>query len=311
MQIAAALHDVGKKACTRWEDGRWTSPKHSAVGASMVRELLMRRFELCGTPEAIRRREAICALVRWHMRPNHVLEADDPGRAVRQMAALGELTPDFTLEKLAMLAEADNRGRVCPDMQERLDDVALFVELAKEQGCFRQPFSYPDAYSRYAGLSGRNVMPGQVLYDDTWGTVIVMSGLPGTGKDTYISRHYADLPVLSLDGLRREMRVDPMDEQGAVIQRAQESAKALLRERRPFVFNATNLSTMLRGKWISIFHQYGAAVKIVYLETEWAERERRNASRQCDVPEAAVVKMLRNLTLPTLTEAEKVCWVCV
>lgn len=311
MLIAAALHDLGKKVCTRLEGGQWTSPNHSVTGASMVRELLMTRFELAGTPEALRRREAICSLVRWHMRPAHVLDAGDPGRLLRQMAAMGELTPSFSLEKLAMLAEADVLGRICGDQQSRLEAVAMFYEASEEQGCARRPFLYPDAYSRYADLSGRNIVPGQSLYNDTWGTVVMMCGLPGTGKDTYIARHFPDLPMLSLDDARRELGFKPTDNQGTVIQTAQERARELLRRKRPFVFNATNLTPMLRGKWSALFHQYGASVEMIYLETPWAEREKRNASRRDSVPESAVTHMLRNLTPPVLTEAEQVRWVCV
>lgn len=311
MLIAAALHDMGKKVCTRLENGQWTSPNHSVTGANMARELLMTQFDLAGTPDALCRREMICSLVRWHMRPTHVLESNDPGRSIRQMAAMGELTPGFTLDRLAMLAEADNRGRICADQKEMLDAVALFREAIEEEGCARQPFPYPDAYSRYADLSGRNIMPGQPIYNDTWGTVIMMSGLPGTGKDTYIAHHFAGLPMLSLDDVRRELGIKPTDNQGTVIQTAQERARELLRRKQPFVFNATNLSAMLRSKWLSLFHQYGASAEIIYLETSWAERVKRNASRRDSVPEAAVSHMLRNLTLPALTEAERVRWICV
>ena len=311
MLLAAALHDIGKKTCTKLVDGQWTSPHHSSTGASMARELLMARFDLGGTPESMAQREAICSLIRWHMRPVHALSSSNPGRMARQMAAMGELAPRFSLERLAMLAEADNRGRVCDDLQARLDDIALFTQLAEEEGCLRRPFAYPDAASRYADLSGRNVLPGQPVYDDTWGSVIMMSGLPGTGKDTYISQHFPDLPMLSLDNLRRELGVRPSDHQGAVIQLAKERARQHLRQHQPFVFNATNLSAMLRGQWITLFHQYGAAVSIIYLETGWAERERRNASRPERVPDAVIDKMLRTLTPPVLTEAEEVRWVCV
>lgn len=311
MRLAAALHDLGKKTCTRLEEGQWVSPHHSAVGAAMARELLMTRWGWCGSPEAIERREALCALVRWHMRPTHLLGFEEPDRALRQMAAMGELTPDFSMERLAMLAEADQRGRLCADQKEQLDSVALFNELAREEGCWRRPFLYPDAVSRYADLSGRNVMPGQQVYDSAWGTVVMLSGLPGTGKDTYRAAHFAAWPMVSLDETRRALGASPTGDQGAVIQRAQEEARALLRRKEPFVFNATNLSAMLRGKWIRLFHQYGAKVKIIYLETAWAERERRNFSRSEAVPEAAVSNMLRGMTLPALTEAEEVLWVSV
>lgn len=40
--------------------------------------------------------------------------------------------------------------------------------------------------------------------------VIVMCALPGAGKDTYIDRHLK-LPVLSLDDIRRENKIDPSD----------------------------------------------------------------------------------------------------
>ena len=277
----------------------------------MVRELLMTRFGLGGTPEAMRLRESICWLVRWHMRPTHLFELDDPGRCARQMAAMGELATGFTLAHLAMLAEADHSGRLCADRQERLDSIALFAELAREEGCWERPFAYPDPCSRYADLSGRNVLPGQQVYDSAWGTVVMLSGLPGTGKDTFRAAHFADLPMLSLDDLRRAMGLAPTDDQGSLIQRAREDARAFLRRKEPFVFNATNLSPMIRGKWLQLFRQYGARVRIVYLETGWTERERRNASRADAVPEEAVSRMLRNFTPPALTEAEEVEWISV
>ncbi len=311
LTTAAALHDLGKTVCTKREDGRWRSPHHSRAGAMMAREMMMTTFGLCGAAEALAAREAVCALIAWHMRPPHGLEQAEPERAVRQMAALGELAPGFSLRSLTLLAEADCLGRVCDDREDRLADVALFAELAREQGCLDAPFSYPDAFSRYADLSGRNVMPGQALFNDRWGTVTMLSGLPGTGKDTWIQKHLPDQPTLSLDALRAEMRISFADNQGAVIQAARERARELLRRKQPFTFNATNLSTMLRGKWLRLFHDYGASVRIVYLETPWEERERRNQGRKSAVPEEAVLRMLSQMEPPTLTEAEEATWTCV
>lgn len=311
LRLAAALHDLGKKTCTRLEDGRWRSHGHSAAGAKIARELLMGRLGMGGTPETLRMREAVCALVRWHMRPLHIFEAETPGRELRRMAALGQLTQEFSLEKLAVLAEADSRGRLCADLDRQLETVELFRELAEEQGCLRGPFPYGDAWSRYADLSGKSVLPDQPVYRKSWGTVVMMSGLPGTGKDTYLSRNYAGLPALSLDNIRLEMNAAPGAMEGAVAQKARERARELLRKKQSFVFNATNLSEPVRARWISLFHQYGAAVQIVYLETGWEERKRRNLSRRDSVPEAAVERMLRSFSPPTFTEAEDVRWICV
>ena len=308
---AAALHDLGKARCTALEDGRWTSPGHSAAGEKMARTYLMTQLGLSGTPEAIGLREAVCRLVRWHMGPCHVFGRDDPSRYLRQMASAGELTAPFTLEKLAVLAEADCRGRECADRDALLEEIALFRALAEETGCLHGPFAYPDAYSRYGDLSGRAVAAGQRVYDPTWGTVVMVSGLPGTGKDTYIAGRYGDMPMVSLDQVRRETGAAPDDGGGAVLRAAREQARALLREKRPFLFNATNLSPANRGRWTDLFHRYGASVRIEYLETGWEERQRRNLSRRDSVPENAVARMLRSFSPPLLTEAEQVRWICV
>lgn len=311
MTTAAALHDLGKASCTKLEDGRWVSPHHSRVGAIRARELLMTKFGLCGTPEALRIRETVCALILWHMRPLYALSKADPERTIRQMASLSELASDFTVRRLAMLSEADCLGRISEECQARLIEVTLFSELAAEQECLDAPFRYPDAFSRYADLSGRNIVPGQRLFNDHWGTITMLSGLPGTGKDTWIRQNMPDQPVLSLDGVRREIHIAPAANQGCVIQIARERARQYLRRKQPFVFNATNISKTLRGKWIRLFHDYGASVHIVYLETPWDERERRNRERMKAVPEESVWNMLSQFELPMLTEAEEVSWICV
>lgn len=308
---AAALHDIGKKATTRRADGQWTSPNHSLVGSIMARQWLITQCGLCGTQQALRLRETLCALIRHHMRPLHIFGAVNPERAVRGVASAQELLPGFTLHMLSLLAEADCRGRVSNDLTERLQEVALFRELALEQGCLHRAYAYPNAFSRYADLSGRRVAPGQKLYNDTWGTVVMLSGLPGTGKDTYARAQYPDMPMLSLDDVRRQSGVKPTDNQGGVAQAAREIARSYLRKKEPFVFNATNLSTMLRRGWISLFHQYGAAVHIIYMETPWEERRKRNLSRTAAVPEDAVLRMLSHMEPPSLMEAEEVSWVCV
>ena len=57
------------------------------------------------------------------------------------------------------------------------------------------------------------------------------------------------------------------------------------------------------------FQDYGAAVRIVYLETTASEQKRRNAGRPEAVPEAAVVRMLEKLTPPEQYESSYVNWI--
>lgn len=311
MATAALLHDVGKIPTTRQEDGRWIAPHHSATGARMARELLWTEFGLCGTKENQLFRETVCLLIRHHMLPGHILEQASVEMRLLRMAAEGELCPDFSIERLCMLAAADVRGRIAPDTEELLERVALCAQEAESAGCLRQPAAFADAYTQRAYFQGRNVWREQSLYNDSWGEVILLSGLPGTGKDTWIQGNCPQLPMVSLDELRSTMGVSPTDDQGRVVQAAKEQARRHLRIHQPFIWNATNLTESMRSGLVSLFEAYGAAVRVVYLETGWEENLRRNAQRKACVPEAAIADMLGKLVPPQRWEAQSVNWICV
>ena len=309
--LAAILHDVGKARTTRRESGAWVSPHHAAVGSRIARELLWRDFGLCGTPEALRFRETVCALVRWHMLPAFLPNRDEPEREARRVAAIGELTPDFSWDLLCLLAEADVRGRLAADTEDCLTQVQLTRILAEEAGCLYGPYRFRDSFAKHAYLSGRKVQPDQTLYDDTWGEVILLSGLPGTGKDTWIDQNAPALPTISPDSIRRGINAAPTGNQAQVIHLAQERAKELLRDRQPFVWNATNITRELRQELVGLLERYGARVQIVYLETAWETELQRNAARGEKVPQAAIEAMLRKTEPPTPDEAQAVEWRCV
>lgn len=309
--LAMLLHDIGKIRCTKMEDGRWISPNHSSAGAGMARQILWLDYGLCGTPEAQAFRETVCTLIRYHSVPVHAIDAPDGVRRLRTIAAAGELLPGFSLRLLCLLAEADALGRRCADRQDLIEKVQLCGELAREAGCRDGPYPFPSAHVRFAYLSGRNVLPDQPLYDGAWGPVTLLSGLPGTGKDAWIGRHCPDLPQVSLDRIREELGVSPEDGQAPVARLAHERARELLRRKQPFVWNATDVSPMIRQKQLALFHSYGAAVRAVYLETSWEEQLRRNRSRADIVPEAAIGRMLEHLVPPVPVEAREIIWRCV
>lgn len=311
LYLAAALHDIGKVPTTRLEAGEWVSPGHARVGAQMARRRLWQNFDLCGTPEKQRLRETVCNLVRYHSVPAYAISDWDGERTLRKVAANGELVPGFSLEMLCLLAEADARGRICRDVKDMLERIGLCRELAMDAGCLAGAYPFPSAHTAYAYLSGKNVPAEYALYDDSWGEVILMSGLPGTGKDTWIGEHCPDLPMISLDDIRKELGILPLDNQGRVVDTARERAKELLRKKQPFVWNATNITPQTRARQVELFAGYGASVGIVYLETAWDEVLRRNAGRADAVPEQAICHMLEKLVPPERFEAHRVQWHCI
>lgn len=307
--VAALLHDIGKPDATRMENGALTSPKHAPVGTAIARKLLWTEFRLAGVPEWMHFRESVCALIRQHTRPLHLVHAGDPVRRV--IAAAATPAAWFSNLLLSLLAEADVRGRVSAEEAHNLEKIAFYRDMAEEAGCLSGPFPFPDDYSRYAYLTGRNIQPGQALYNDTLGEATLLCGLPGTGKDTYLRAHLTDRPVVSLDALRAQMKLRPTDPQGPVIATAREAARVHLRQHEPLVWNATNLTPLLRGKQIALFAGYGMAVRALYLETGWPELLTRNAGRADAVPEAVIDRLLTVVEPPLPTEAHSVAWVCV
>ncbi len=309
--LAALLHDVGKIRTTRWDGEAWVSPHHAMTGSQMVRTFLWQECGLCGTEDSLAFRETVCALVRHHMRPVHLMDRHGAERTARGIASEGELAKGFSWHLLCMLSEADVRGRIADDIGEGIERVGLAELIAAEADCLYGPYKYADSYTGRAYLSGRNVVPDQPLYDDSWGEVIMLSGLPGTGKDTWIRKNAPGRPVVSLDDIRHKMKIRPTDDQGAVVRTAQENAREHLRRKEAFVWNATDLTPETRKKLVDLFEGYGARVRIVYLETDRETRMSRNAQREDSVPEGIVARMAERMIPPSPKEAQTVEWICV
>jgi predicted kinase len=207
-----------------------------------------------------------------------------------------------------MLAEADLRGRWCDDRQVLLERVTFFQEYCAELDCGDRPWQFPSAQSRFVYFQKNDANPHAEIFDDTRCEVVLMSGLPGVGKDFWIQQNCPEYPIVSLDALRQQLKIAPTQEQGEVVRRAKELARGYLRQGRSFVWNGTNLSRQIRGGLIELFAAYQARVRIVYLEVPQDVQRQRNRSRVAQVPEGAIERMRDRLEVPDATEAQRVEW---
>ena len=311
MFLAALFHDIGKAKTTRLEDGDWHSPRHAEVGANTVREMLWREYGLCGSPDLQNFRETVCLLVRYHMTPPYILEAKDCDRRIIRSASNGELASDFSIRLLTTLSAADSEGRICEDNNKGIEKHELCAQLAEELGCLDSPHSFSSPFTEYAYLSGRNVTPDTELFNDSACRVVMMCGLPGTGKDTYIREQYPDCVMISLDDIRSEYGIPSVGNQTEVVSIAKRRMKGLLRKKLNFVFDATNITQDIRSKYISLWMSYKAYVSIVFLETGWEENIRRNLARDDSVPLSVIENMISKLIPPERHEAHDVIWKCI
>lgn len=306
--VSALLHDIGKIRCTRTEDGVIVSPHHASSGAITAREMLWRDFGVCGDRDLQSFREAVCFLIRYHSFPPHAISRDNGERYFHRIASNAELADGFSIRKLCLLEKADVLGRISGNNGEWLENIEYCLMLAEDFECADAPFAFPSDFTKRAYFKEKTDWKRDEMYDGTWGEVILMSGLPGTGKDTWIRENLPDIPMVSLDALRIKLGISPTDNQGIVIAAAREEAREYLRKKQPFVWNATNITDQMRSAQISLFEDYGASVRTVFLETEWNEQLRRNGERKARVPEKAIERMLSKTTLPERFESAKVEW---
>ena len=288
--LAAAYHDIGKISCTRQEDGRWISPKHTMIGEKVFRRTVYReadQFRL-----TFDQRETAAKLIRYHGLPVWFWTKARPEYDLFKAAE------SIPLRLLYLLSKADVQGRITSEPEELEDQVELFADYAKELGIWEKPYAFADPYTKYQYFHRENLWHKAALYDDTEFDVIVMSGLPLAGKDSWIECHAKGMPVVSLDEIRRQHRIPPAKDTGKIVQIALAQAKTFLRQRKPFIWNATNIIQETRQRLVSLFAGYGARVHIVYLEAPYQELLDRNRKRARYIPEPVLEDMIRKLELP-------------
>jgi putative nucleotidyltransferase with HDIG domain len=295
--LAALLHDIGKPATTTTDAQRHIiAPGHARIGAAMTREMLWVQAPPNRTlPFA--ERELTALLVRLHGLPLWFFERPDFERAIRAASVR------IRLDLVALLAEADVRGRICKDSNELLAQVDVFREWCREQHCLAQPYPFPDEHSRVCYCRGRHQEATYRAYDSSWGEVSILAGAPGVGKDTWVRSHAADLPVIALDAIRAERGIDADEPQGAVVRAAWEQAREYLRRKQAFIWNATNLTRRLRDPLADLLLDYGARVRIVYLDAPFATILQHNRQRPEPVPEMIIRRLAARAEPPDLSEA--------
>lgn len=290
LSLAALFHDIAKPKCTIVENGRISSPKHAKVGEKMTRQLL---WEM-----DFNTREQICSLVRLHGLPVWSLEKPNPNASVISSSLR------VSNHLLYVLSKSDMLGRICSDKKELLNRVEFFKMLCEENECFEKSKQFANNHSRFKFFRNNETYPAS-LFDDTEFEAILLSGLPGSGKDTYCSNY--DYPVVSLDDFRQKFKVRRGDKkaEGRVIQMAYEQAKDYCRKKQSFIWNSTNLTQDIRNKLISAISPYKPKVKIVYIETSW----KNLMERRCNtIKSKEMMKMVRLLEIPQLSEGHEVMW---
>lgn len=290
--FTALFHDSAKPLTSQVDPatGRVTSPKHAIKGEHLARTAL-RDLE-CD----LAFREEIARMVRFHGRPAFLLERSNPSNEVVS------LSWSVSNKLLYLFALADTRGRNTAEMGRPEENLHYWKMLGEDHDCFDRPFQFGNDQARFQFFRQKEPNLHYVPHEDYRCTVTMMSGLPGSGKDTWLATNRADLPVVSLDDMRDELGVEATNNQGKVAQLARERCRELLRARTSFAFNATNLLRQTRQRWVDLVADYDARIEMVYVEPALPVILDRNKRRKRSVPEGVIVGLANKLEPPTWTE---------
>jgi len=133
--------------------------------------------------------------------------------------------------------------------------------------------------------------------------IVVLVGLPGSGKTAYLERIGA--PALSSDAIRGLVSDDPTNQ--SIHRRVFATLRYLLRQRlelrRPVTYiDATNLTPGERRAYIRMGELNGCDVEAVFFDVPVEVCLERNRRRERVVPDEAVLKMAAKLRPPAVEE---------
>ncbi len=132
--------------------------------------------------------------------------------------------------------------------------------------------------------------------------IVVLAGLPGSGKSTWLKQTSG---VLSSDAVRRLLADDETDQ--TIHSQVFQTIRYLLEQRlaigRPVTYiDATNLTPEERRPYIEIAQARGCDIEAVFFDMPLDVCLERNARRHRVVPADALAKMAAKLVPPSVEE---------
>lgn len=240
---AVLLHDIGKTLCELDEEGYLLSSGHEELSVKLANEILY--------PVNLEDRKIILCLIKFHglryqfksMKPTTIV------KKIQYIASqLGHMNAAIYKRFFEPLFKADYYGAIRTTKKDREED---FLKDIKELGKY--------------------------FFDPNQPEIIVMCGLPGSGKSTWVEnftkyqkilKSSKNIIVLSRDDIREELfgSRDDIEHEKEVTDLFEKRLKAALLERASIIIDNTNIKFKTRERYRKFADDYGYKYHIKYIE---------------------------------------------
>lgn len=306
MMSSALCHDLGKVSTTKWDEekGDYSTKNHGRVSERIVRTLFY--------DEEIVLREKVCYMVRWHMTLHHILDEGKEHLINRKLIQLSNGM--VTVGDMLLLNKCDSLGskndiETIEHLGRRWDKIE---QCANDLGVFDKPYEFTNEYDRIRFFHFADKIFPECANEPkeySRGTVYVMIGIPGSGKDTYVADELGDLPMLCRDNIRTEIGMKGEKPFGSKKQESQVTdifntrMKEYFRNGQSFVINNTNVVEKYRRAYTDMAIMNKFKVVFIYINAPSIQECKKRRSGQ--MPMDVIDRMWNNLEFPNRTECNE------
>lgn len=272
VRAAVLFHDIGKSVTTFiGKDGNWHSYNHEIEGEKIARVILWN--------EDFYIRETICSLVRYHMEPLRIFDSKN---WVNRMIEIGTRVPWKYLYYVKM---ADLLGSVqngVSTLNQDLMKMDLIRTSAMALNIWHDTTSSRDLQPLVKYFNDKSIFPWKLDCEGQKPIAVIMIGLPGSGKNTWIEKYSSlapDAVHLSRDDIRIELGyckpgekyLGTKEEEDIVTEVYDKKLNAAIKEKRNVILNNVHLKKKYREISVNLLRKVGYHIEFVYVEAPTLE----------------------------------------
>lgn len=301
--MSVLFHDIGKIKTTEFKNNDWHSYGHDIIGEKLARRILWN--------EDFKARENVCAAIRYHME-----RCGYPKKKFSVQRIL-QLSYDVNISLLLFVMHCDILGSIPEDKTSINRDIALIEAIKKvatDNHCYNTPY---DIYNSY-GNSKDFIFNGKIN-DDTYigpqkPLLLVMIGLSGAGKDTFIESFLNDernQVIICRDNIRArlgmckfgEKMVGTKEQEEKVTEIFNKMFKQAINEGKDIVINNLNLKKKYREEYKKLLGNNDYYVFYYYIEAPSLEENSKRHDGQLSIE--TLKGMIDNFDMPRNDEYDQ------